>query len=291
MPDLDNSQYEFLKKLSTRQLEALLRADYDEFEAGGNPNDELVDKILEVIQQRKESENTDHSSDAKIAWERFAKENADLLDSRKVLHDKMNPSQDGMVNSSKPRRVKHSLRRKVFIAAAMIALISICAACAVQFNIFEMIGSWTKGIFHFHSAVTDADPVIQVSDEPSAVYASLDEALAAHEIFVSLPKAIPERFVLQRVDVLDLYEPVISASYATTDPDDIFIITIIRHSTVNFDGAETNETCESYSSNGEVYTLFTNQNQAVATWHLNNIELSMRGTISIDDMKAVIDSI
>lgn len=290
MPDLDNSQYEFLKKLSTRQLEALLRADYDEFEAGGNPNDELVDKILEVIQQRKESENTDYSSDAKIAWERFAKENADLLDSRKVLHDKMNPSQDGMVNSSKPRRVKHSLRR-ISIAAAAILFCAVCTACAIKFNWFEAIRVFTTELFHFRSVTTDNIPDITASDEPSSQYESLEEALAAYGVEVDLPKKSLDGYDLEGIKVLDLHEPVLSATYATEGQDSTYTITAVIHSTVNFDGAELNEVCDDYVSGGRVYSLFINHDQTVATWQEETVEFTIRGTITLDEIKAVIDSI
>lgn len=289
MPELDNGKYDFLRQFSTRQLEALLRADFEESEAGGQCDEELVDKILEVMKEREENDPSSQGVDVDAAWDRFVRENPDLFETGEPVQEKKPP--EGMDNSSKTRRVKHSLMRRAILAAAVVALTLFTAACAVQFNLFEMVGKWTEDFFHFNSVATENGPDIQVSEEPSSGPTSMEEALAPYGISVKIPKEMPSRFVLKQIDVLDMHEPIISAVYGNTEATDDLIISVIIHSTVNFDGMEIHEVNESYVVDGQTYTIISNRDQCAATWYVENIELSIRGAVTVEEMEAMIDSI
>lgn len=99
MPELDNGKYDFLRQFSTRQLEALLRADFEESEAGGQCDEELVDKILEVMKEREENDPSSQGVDVDAAWDRFVRENPDLFETGEPVQEKKPP--EGMDNSSK----------------------------------------------------------------------------------------------------------------------------------------------------------------------------------------------
>lgn len=287
MSEFNDDRYDFLRQLSTHQLEALLRADFEEYEQGNSSNDELVEKVLEVIEEREKEQPSGRYGDVDAAWERFVRD-MEPASTPGISAAEKDPH-IGMDNSSKPRRVNHGLRRIALVAAA-IAICTLCAACAIQFNLFEMVGKLTSEFFHFHSISTDNNPEIQVSEEPSATPVTLDEALADYGVSVKLPP-IPADYEQEALTILDLHEPVLSASYVTAGRKSMFTITVVIHETTNFEGAEANEFYEEYPSHGQIYSLFTNNEQVVATWNKENIELSIRGTVTLEEMKAMVDSI
>lgn len=279
-----NKRYAHLDQLSTQKLEDILRADLELQESG---NSDMVLYIMEVIEKRENGKSLENRADA----ERALKEFHELYNTSDSVGQSLYPANtvgDTPLQHSEtptPQTKNRHFLRRLFISAAAAAIITIfLVPSALGYETFyEMVGSWTEDAFHFIK-----------KDSIGSVPAPWKEELDAYGIPASvLPTKIPEGFELQKwdVDKQELSENTeFSAFYAKDEM--YFVVSAARYnqpmsSSIEKDGT----TVEEYKVGGVTYYLFENLQNNVAAWHVDNLECTLYGNISMGELRMMIDSI
>lgn len=294
----NNEKYAYLNRLSTEQLEELLRADMEASKPG---NDEAVFHILEVIEQRENQQPTGRIPDVEEAWKEFQRE-YDLPEGEGMSLYPCVP--EGEENSAPPVRRRRSavthqprLHRRVkqSLAAltAVVALVcGMAAAQAAGFDVLGMLGQWTDEIFHFTSGAESGESAAPMNENTRL----LREALASVGIDEDLaPTWFPEGFTAE--------EPAIETSnfniviyFSLTDGTDNFINIAIRQyqSAEDLESADyeiKTDSVQQYSNEKQTFYLFSNGNAVAATWANGLLMEQITGNIDEAEIKHIIDSI
>ena len=140
--------HDHLDRLSTEQLEVLLRADLADPDQS---NEEAIFHILDVMEQREKENPTGRLPDADQAWAEF-KQFYDIPEGEgQSLYPVRDRREDAapaapMLKSRRPRK-------GLIIAAVLIALFAgMLTAQAAGFDVLGAIGRWTEETFHFTTA-------------------------------------------------------------------------------------------------------------------------------------------
>ncbi len=294
----NNEKYAYLNRLSTEQLEELLRADMEASKPG---NDEAVFHILEVIEQRENQQPTGRIPDVEEAWKEFQRE-YDLPEGEGMSLYPCVP--EGEENSAPPVRRRRSavthqprLHRRVkqSLAAltAVVALVcGMAAAQAAGFDVLGMLGQWTDEIFHFTSGPESGESAAPMNENTRL----LREALASVGIDEDLaPTWFPEGFT---VDDLETTESILgdAVHLILRDKNGYFVnISITQYDSTEYiekTSFEKNiENAESYSNRQQTFYLFSNNNAITATWANGLLIEQISGNISKEKIKSIIDAI
>lgn len=287
MTQNNREKYAYLDQLSTRQLEELLLADAED--TSGQDTSEVILHILEVLQERDDGLAAE-PVDVDRAWEEFQKYYLTPEGEGESLYpcgeDLQAPTEkvSSITNKSKGR--SPALWRTVRIAAATVAMLAalIFGAEASGLHIFSTLAQWTSETFHFGSG------------EQTDNYDLFLEELGKHGIPKELaPTWYPSGFV---------------ASEPTVKIDDGSITILIslfdsKGNTLNIDIDRYNfqsdlkdglfekdsASVEEYSSHGKTFYILSNIDSVTATWSDDSLLETIWGNLSVDDMKAMIDSI
>lgn len=289
----NDEKYAYLNRLSTEQLEELLRADMEASKPG---NDEVVFHILEVIENREKEQPTGRIPDVEEAWEEFQRE-YDLPEGEgmslypcapQVEEDAVPPVRRRRSGPRLHRRVKQSL---VALTAVVIVVCGMAAAQAAGFDVLGMLGQWTDEIFHFTSGAESGESAAPLNENTRL----LGEALASVGIDEDLaPTWFPEGFTAE--------EPTIETSnfnnvvyIVLNNLSGRFInITVRQFETTEYlkiMNFEKNLDLTQYSNKNQTFYLFSNTDTTTATWADGLFMEQISGDISIEEMKLIIDSI
>ena len=294
----NNEKYAYLNRLSTEQLEELLRADMEASKPG---NDEAVFHILEVIEQRENQQPTGRIPDVEEAWKEFQRE-YDLPEGEGMSLYPCVP--EGEENSAPPVRRRRSavthqprLHRRVkqSLAALTAVVALVCGMAAAQaggFDVLGMLGQWTDEIFHFTSGAESGESAAPMNENTRL----LREALASVGIDEDLaPTWFPEGFTAE--------EPAIETSnfniviyFSLTDGTDNFINIAIRQyqSAEDLESADyeiKTDSVQQYSNEKQTFYLFSNGNAVAATWANGLLMEQITGNIDEAEIKHIIHSI
>ena len=294
----NNEKYAYLNRLSTEQLEELLRADMEASKPG---NDEAVFHILEVIEQRENQQPTGRIPDVEEAWKEFQRE-YDLPEGEGMSLYPCVP--EGEENSAPPVRRRRSavthqprLHRRVkqSLAAltAVVALVcGMAAAQAAGFDVLGMLGQWTDEIFHFTSGPESGESAAPMNENTRL----LREALASVGIDEDLaPTWFPEGFVESDTKITNSNMNNIVHSILEDRMGCVINITIrqyysaddLKRASFEKDTGEIGQ----YSNGVQSFYLFSNDGTVTATWADGLLVEQISGDISENEIKLIIDSI
>lgn len=293
----NNEKYAYLNRLSTEQLEELLRMDIEEATPG---NEDVVFHILEVIEKRENEHPTGRIPDVDKAWAEF-EEYYNVPEGAGVSlypykADSDNNSSDTVENSSH----KHSLRRWLkqgLIAAIAVGIVfgGMVVAQAAGIDVFSAIGRWTDEVFHFipyqNGELTGSN-----SGEYAPEYDILREKLSSVGIDDDLvPTWYPEGFTYMEPEIITSRMST-SVTLDASGPNDLFVtVDIIKYFSPqqlpksNFEKDASN--IEYYSNSKQEFYLLSNLNTITAVWSDGLLVQQITGNISRDDIKKMIDSI
>lgn len=295
------NKYAYLSRLSTKELEAILRADS---ESPNAVNDEAISYILEVIEQREHEHPSGSFPDVNSSWKEFQTIYNTTEGIGKSLYpteDEENTYQTAYVQKSANRR--RVLRRPLFIAAIIVLLIaSLTVPVAGYGNLLEMIGSWTADQFtfiatgqHRNSDQGEADDgKVNITDPQAG--SELRQVLQEHGISEPVvPSWLPDGFELIGEVFVQEYpdfgKTEFSAAYSSED--DFYTIGVIQYA-VPIDSS----TYEKSSEEPEVFVagdiehyIIQNTDTCIAAWYVGNLECSINTSLSISDLERAIDSI
>ena len=125
-------------------------------------------------------------------------------------------------------------------------------------------------------------------------YFTLEEALSDYGLTEAMvPTRIPEGFVLQDVSVFEQSEwGEIEFSALFKKGDSSLVISMIYHDTPESFNYEKDPTAvEIYTVNGTAFYFFDNLSKKAVTWYKGCFEYSISGEVSIESLKAIINSI
>ena len=284
MPTSDDHKLNDFAKydtMSTEALQQILRDDASNPE--GNESDiDMLLYVMEVLAKRRQANNEGKSPEE--ALETFKKKYY-------TEYDHSFTSESRYV----PYRKRYSFPLAKGLIAAMLTIVIFISATfttsAADFDIWEIIGKWTKETFHFGYAGS-ADDTITPSSEFEYPCASLQEALDQCNITSSLvPTWIPEGYT--EVDVEIRQTPKQRLFVATFENcDQIVRIRIADYlDSYPMQIEQDDSLIEVYQANGIDYYIFDNGGLLQAVWHYQKYECFISGPLSLSELKEMIDSI
>lgn len=268
----DLSKYD---AMTTEELEEILRLDAQ----APQEQESDIDKILYIMEVlTKRNKNKGHTGKTALkAYESF-KQNYMPESSDTAI-----PSVDTVKTIN---RFPRWLRRLTAAAAVLVILVfGSVTAKALGINIWEAVVKWTQETFHFGEwGNSDANY--------SLPYASLQEALAKGKVTTLLaPNWFPDGYELAdlKVDHSPL-QIIYKAKY--TNGEKILRITVQDYlDGIPYYAEQSDGLTEEYQVSGITYYLFDNNKQVRSVWIVDSYECSIFGDVTIDELKAMINSI
>lgn len=295
------NKYAYLSRLSTKELEAILRADAESPNAG---NDEAISYILEVIEQREREHPSGSFPDVDSSLKEFQTiyNTPEGADQSLYPDEEENNAQKTVYvqENTKHRRV---FRRTLLVAAIIVLLIaSLTIPVAGYGNLLEMIGSWTADQFtfiatgqHRNSDQGEADDGKVNIIDPQAG-SELRQVLQEHGITEPVvPSWLPDGFELVgEVSVqeypefgkVDFY-----AAYSNGSDSCTMSITQSVDSVQGYMYEKISGEPEIYVAGNVEHYIIQNSESIMAAWYCGNLETSITATFSKSDLERVIDSI
>lgn len=293
-------KYPWLEQLSTQALEDLLRQDFAAGEGHSDPD--FVAAILEVIAQRTPDEALPVDTDA--AW---ASLRARTLDKP---HDPAPTEEEPKVEPF-PAPKRRRPRRPWVVAAVVCLMVCLLAVPVQGQSLLESLVSWTGSTFTFlpqedtgeepANLPSLADPSFSAREEFSddetyskVVYQQVEEAVADLTDRPVLPTWYPEGSLLTRVEENPMDDGYMLLAAFSLNGEEFHICVTAYNSEEEMDTAnyEKNEgSPEEYYVNGIPHYIMGNMARNVAIWRNGNVECSIQGFLTVDQLKQMIDSI
>lgn len=265
----DYSKYDFM---STEQLQEILRLDAHQTEGEGMDTEELF-YIMEVVTKRRKSNPETAGKSLQEAKAEFRKH---------------------YMPEEKPKTVAFPMwLRRASAVAAVVAIFMVITTSvnAFGYDLWGKVATWSQEFFHFENE-TQGTEGVEPGKQDNFEYYSLQEALDGVGITQNLaPTWIPEEYVLSDILILNSPREIsIVAKYGNGDKD-------IRISIRQLIGSKPEEVEKSenyilaHDANGITYYIFRNNEKIKAAWIVGEFECYITGMLTIDEMKAIIDSI
>lgn len=283
-------QYIHLEDLSTEQLESFLR---DDFEMPGRRSDDDIDAILAILAERRENDPSRKKIDTDAAWKAFCKDHLELSDSS----DEIKRAETAKTSQqSKPRWRRFAVA--AVIAVFLISVTVISPAFGAE-NIFTVIGRWTDSVFSFHREGTNSQPTdpFDAAGFPSD-NADLRQLYAAVSGYIGdakvVPTWIPEGFVLDNITITPMPNyHAIDAHFINGDTT-IAVNIVVMESAGNpasFQYEKDKTAVEELTIDGIGYFFIQNESIWTCVWSNNNLECSIYGELTKDELNHIITSI
>ena len=279
MSELNNrAEFSHYDSMTTEELQEILRK-HAHGELETEPDTDELYYIMEVLARRREEEDP----------QAFRSDEEALADFRKNYMPK--------ATQESRTKVAQFPNRAFRVAAAVLAIVVILVvgtsvtAEAFHVDIWGKFATWTKEIFQFTDnpqETTAANP----EPEYNAELKSLQDALAQAGITEKLvPTWMPEGYTSKDLNIISTPRVVnISATYVKNGSD--LIIKIRQTIGVPADQVEKNDDLlEVYVVDGVEYYIFSNNANLQAAWSIGEFECLIGGKITLEEMKAMIDSI
>ena len=297
----NSEKYAYLNRLSTEQLEELLRMDVEESKPG---NEDVVFHILEVIEQRENEHPTGRIPDVDKAWAEFQEYYNVPVGADTSLYPCETVSDDSSENTAEhcscrmPRMRRWLKQGLVAVIAIAVVFGGIVVAQAAGVDVFGTIGRWTNNVFHFDLSAdeTSTSTGIYVGEGISE-YAALQETLASVGIDENLaPTWFPVGFNASDPEILTTnINDTVCLELFNEKNGQYISIEIIRYNTeqhlqaTQFEKDANN--VEQYSNEHQTFYILSNADTITATWSNDLIMMQLSGNIPKDDLKKIIDSI
>lgn len=290
MAEENRDMYAYLDRLSTRRLEELLLADAED--TSGRDTSEIVFHILEVLQTREDNPIED-TLDADRAWEEFQKYYNTPEGRGQSLYpceeDKKEPRPEKVAPAAHSKSRFPVRWKTIGVVAATIALsfALMVGAQASGLDIFGALARWSDEIFHWGPATS----TIQ-----SEYYDEFLAALEEYDIQPGIaPTRVPDGFEASKPTIWsDELGTCIQLPFYNSDGKD-FIFSV-EHYVVPQDVEQRDfekdiTSVESYIQGNKTFYILSNLDFVMATWTDGTLSESIWGTLSLDEVKMIIDSI
>ena len=273
--NLNRSNPDFSKydSMSIGELEEILRADA----MGPERDDSDVDEILYVMEvlAKKRRQNGIAGKTALEAYQEFQQHYLPMAE-----------------EESKPRRKSNVIpfRRIAAVVASLVLVFSLSiTANAFSFkDVWDAVVTWAQETFSFSMGVEVSEP----TPDDCEAYTSLQSVLDEEKITVSLiPSWIPGGYLLKdiRIDENPVQKTYVGMYLKEKTSLKICVQSFLLGSPEQIEKSADFQ--ETYCKNGIDFYLFANHDQTRAMWIIDTYECSISGELSIEEIKAMIDSI
>ena len=279
---------------STEELEELLAAS---FPLGDNAetDEAYIIAIMEVIREREEKEADQEKRQAEVdaAWREFQEYRAE--------RDREKANADGMADASgkfpgepsRPQEKVHTAKKPGRVlrscAAAAAVIVLLCGtAYAFGWNIFQALADWTAETFQF---LTGAE----TEEFDYSVFDRLYKSVSEETDIPSVPQWAPdgtEEVEQPRTSVRSDKTRIVG-QYLIGEREFTVRIMIYNTTPEDYLGAyqKNDVTVEEYESGGIVHYITENVDYISSMWTNGCIEGHIQGSLSIEELKNMIDSI
>lgn len=276
MPNLerknDLTQYD---SMDTEALQEILRADASKIE-GEVSDQETILYIMEVLAKRRKAQNQGKSLDE--AWEIF----------QKNYEERTNH-----ISEREPVKTGGKWKKSLVAAAAVVVLLLGGTVTAQGFGVdlWQTIAKWTQETL-FLGYMGQTEESMGADSNYANPCASLQTALDEFKTEKKLvPTWLPEGYVETDVAVSQTpTQRIFSAKYDGNGKS--LRIRIADYLSAHPSEIEQSDSLiEIYEVAGVSYYIFQNVDQLKAAWVVENYECSIFGSVSLSEMKTMIDSI
>ena len=277
--ELIQKDFSFLQKMSTEELQEILRRDMDLDEDESDMD--LVLNVMEVLEAREnESESEQDAENALVKLR-------ELINSRAAMFAE-DVSSENINSPDKPRRSELLWLRIGSVAALVALVISIgfTAANAKGYDLWGGMVRWTKETFSFGEK--------KESFDRNVAFANLDAILQDLGITEpTLPNWLPEQYFCEDIQVFESPSERRISAFATANKNSLFIHitetiqedTNPRHYGISDDSVYT------YEVHGVTHYIAKNNNSTRIVWANGNIQVELEFIAFSLDAKRIIDSI
>lgn len=265
------------ENLSTPALEKLLDADFLSDEDTLSP--EEIHEISEVIAKREKEANTPPQVDVDTAWETFLAKVKDLPPEDAPTIEE----EDKVVPFQKPRRSMKKLRWAVAAAAVFCALIVPAGATG-------MLEDFTQWAFDTFSFSPTGKPVQAIND---SMLDELEKQLQEITDATVCPKWLPKNSITDRITVENNdFDTTLIAEFSLNGKPFYFTVTVVDDiDSLNTTYEKNPEPPEKYVVHDIPHYIMGNYEQNLVVWRNGNAECCISGELSVEDLKAMVDSI
>lgn len=282
----DYSRYD---QMSTEELKQLLRLDFHASEDGDSDLDAIL-YISDLLAKRNEPLDSD------TAWKQFQTKYRPYADGHSLYdfedEEAASAAEANPASSPLPAARHRSAWRLTILAAALIACLlgGMVVAQAAGVDVFGAIARWTDETFHFVSAGSDTTSDSDTDQEDTEQLRSVLQVLGMDDLF---PTWYPDSFTPGDLEITDLNISV-SAHMDFFGGDRSYAV-VIQHFTQPTDNTGTFEKddtpVEEYDHNGQTFYILSNLDSLTATAYDGEFMTMIYGTLTREEIKAVIDSI
>lgn len=268
--------------MTDEDLEALLRLDAQKPEGEETELDTLL-YIMEVLARRRR--NSDHPG--KTPEEAFASFQQNYYPIGVSGGEAGTaPQASAKRNTVKPRLPQWLRGAAAAAAVLVIVLFGSMTAKAFGVDVWAAVAQWTQETFHFGVGN-------QEETHTGNAFTSLQEALDANKISTQLaPNWIPEGYELVEVIIDEAPIQFTLLAIYRQDEKEIKIQIKLFLDTDPEQIEQSNKLLvETYDCAGVTYYIFEDNNQLRAAWINGNYECYISGLLTVEEMKAMIDSI
>jgi len=271
---------EHLKKLSMDELQNRLEEKFDSL-SEKNFDPEEITACLSAMDDR---QPMDYRFDTEVSLRDFHEKHAVLFEQ----YENSNPAARDVVKLPRPRKTV----RFWMAAAIAVLLMGAVVAQAAGVDVFRAAAKWTKDVFGFTTAGENGGAEQDAAQPTDTQYSDLQSALDAYGIEAEVvPAWIPEGFSLFDLKVNASPLAVIFNAFYTNG-DKALTVMVRYHASESFSTYEKDDRPVTvYEKGGITHYIMTNLSQYTAAWLNGDLECSIFGDISKEDIIRMIDSI
>ena len=279
MSELNNrAEFNHYDSMTTEELQEILRK-HANGELQTEPDTDELYYIMEVLARRREEEDP----------QAFRSDEEALADFRKNYMPKEKQADRTKVIRFPSRFLKTVAA--VLVAVLILAVGTSVTAEAFQIDIWGKFANWTKEIFQFTNT-PQGTTVANPEKEYNAELKSLQDGLSQEGVTEKLvPTWMPEGYTSKDLKIKS--SPRVLNINAVYEKNDEQLVIKIRQ-TIGVQAPQTEKNddfLELYVVDGVEYYIFSNTETLQAAWSIGEFECLMIGTITLEEMKLMIDSI
>lgn len=287
----EKKTYPGLDKLSTEELEKLLRQDI-EADSEEVPDIAYISAILEVIHERRALEAEQESVDVEAAWQNFQQFYREDPLSLQNDSPRPEPSPHPRRSEQKAKSKKQGGWRRLLPIAAIVAVL-VCgsmAASAFGFDLFQLFAGWNSEHFQFVSPWrTEEDE--QGAEDPFRQLRSAVERLSDTPV---VPRWAPSgtQAVAHMSQETMSDKTRINVTYEYDGGRFNFVVYLYdtpQEKTAVYQKDE--DTVAEYSAEGIIHYIMHNNGKYGVSWTNGNAECSIQGDLTLEDLQKMVDSI
>lgn len=303
----NNEKYAYLDRLSTEQLEELLRAD---IESPENSDEGVIFHILEVIEQRKQMDSAETLPNVDLAWKEFQQyynvpegKDQSLYPFNPIANNSDTTNETALHIMTAPtslrlRRIfKHGLAAVIAIVALLGGMV---VAQAAGIDVFGLLGRWTEETFSFVSneqaEASIPNTFASIAPEHVSYYTEMQRAAADCGIIEEIaPAWYPIGFDTSTPETMstDISDSIISIFSHEDGRNFSVCITHNKSSlhSASYTFEKDESSVEPYTHGGKTFYILSNIDSTTATWSNGNLLITISGNLTTDEVKTMIDSI